>query len=422
MNMLIVDDQISVVNSLVNGIDWNKLGISKVYKAFSAFEAKALFNNITIDLLLTDIEMPGENGINLVQWIRKQGFETESIFLTAHADFEYARDAIKVESFEYILQPCPFNEIEAIVCRAIDKIRAKKEQQKLYTYGKMAIDNNPMKKLMFYDCLKLDNNSVPLKFLISIGILPDMKVQGYLTMFEITEYGIPIDQWDRNLLEFTLHNVILDIFEPAGQKVLMSMMDSPFVYAFFCYHPDSYVMPAPLYERQIEILKDVFHDMLKLTICFYKGSLTNADLLHEQYQMLDKLRNNRSLGQDNQVNSPSIMDIENSEIPESSPVTVITQYIREHLGNDITRSELADLVHLNIDYLSRIFKKETCYTLNDYITIEKMKMAQKLIQTTVLPIGLIASKVGYSNFSYFSKLYKKIIGSSPMEDRVQRNM
>ena len=56
-------------------------------------------------------------------------------------------------------------------------------------------------------------------------------------------------------------------------------------------------------------------------------------------------------------------------------------------------------------------------TLNDYIILEKMNVAKNLLTTTKLPVSLIAMKVGYSNFSYFSKLYKKVHGCSPAQER-----
>ena len=74
-------------------------------------------------------------------------------------------------------------------------------------------------------------------------------------------------------------------------------------------------------------------------------------------------------------------------------------------------------MHMNIDYLARIFKKNTGMTLNDYIINEKMEVARNLLITTKLPVGLIAMKVGYSNFSYFSKLYKKTYNKTPAEER-----
>lgn len=99
------------------------------------------------------------------------------------------------------------------------------------------------------------------------------------------------------------------------------------------------------------------------------------------------------------------------------PVQTVTRYVQEHISQDIKRGDLAELVHLNTDYLFRIFKREKGMTLNDYIIYEKMNVARNLLTTTRLPVSLIAVKVGYSNFSYFSKIYKKIYGCSPGQER-----
>ena len=61
-------------------------------------------------------------------------------------------------------------------------------------------------------------------------------------------------------------------------------------------------------------------------------------------------------------------------------------------------------------------------TLNDYIILEKMNVAKNLLTTTKLPVSLIAMKVGYSNFSYFSKLYKKVHGCSPAQERENKQI
>lgn len=79
----------------------------------------------------------------------------------------------------------------------------------------------------------------------------------------------------------------------------------------------------------------------------------------------------------------------------------------KNINQDLKRSDLAELVHLNIDYLSRVFKKEKGVTLNDYIVFEKLNVAENLLKTTRLPISLIAMKVGYSNFSYFRNSTKR---------------
>ena len=67
MNILIVDDQKQVVQGILSGIPWREISeIRDVFSACTAREARHIFVNHTIDLIISDIEMPGENGIELV--------------------------------------------------------------------------------------------------------------------------------------------------------------------------------------------------------------------------------------------------------------------------------------------------------------------------------------------------------------------
>ena len=92
-------------------------------------------------------------------------------------------------------------------------------------------------------------------------------------------------------------------------------------------------------------------------------------------------------------------------------------FIRSHIEEDLRRNTIAQAVHLSPNYLSGLFSTRMGMTLREFIVQEKMKTAQALLQTTKLPIGVVAAKVGYSNFSYFSQVYKKCNGVSPGEDR-----
>lgn len=55
-----------------------------------------ILKNFPVDVLLSDIEMPEEDGISLCLWAKKEIADIECIFLTSHADFEYAREAIRL--------------------------------------------------------------------------------------------------------------------------------------------------------------------------------------------------------------------------------------------------------------------------------------------------------------------------------------
>lgn len=93
------------------------------------------------------------------------------------------------------------------------------------------------------------------------------------------------------------------------------------------------------------------------------------------------------------------------------------QYIKDHISKNVSRAEVASYVYLNEEYFSRFFRKETGYTFKEYVMLEKMKYAKRLLATTNFSIGIIGSKVGYDNFSYFSKVFGNAEGMSPQEYR-----
>lgn len=102
-------------------------------------------------------------------------------------------------------------------------------------------------------------------------------------------------------------------------------------------------------------------------------------------------------------------------------VQIVKTFISHNLDQDMTREMIADQVFLHPDYLTRIFKKETGFVLSDYIVLEKVKVAKELLSHTERPVSSIASTLGYTNFSYFTKLFKKHVGLGPMEYRSQNN-
>ena len=63
MNLLLVDDEVYVVRTLQKKIDWERQGVDRVFTAFNVERAKEIFLQEKIDILLTDIEMPRESGM-----------------------------------------------------------------------------------------------------------------------------------------------------------------------------------------------------------------------------------------------------------------------------------------------------------------------------------------------------------------------
>lgn len=123
MKLLIVDDQKTVVDGLLNMVNWKTFGIDRALGANSAAEARRIMAEHRIDVMLCDIEMPVENGLSLVGWMREQGMDTRCIFLTAHAEFTYAQKSVGLGAFDYVVQPAPYTQIGEAVARAVDSLR-----------------------------------------------------------------------------------------------------------------------------------------------------------------------------------------------------------------------------------------------------------------------------------------------------------
>ena len=103
MTVLIVDDQPDVVRGEEQGINWTSLGVDRILSAYSVPEAEKLLLSEPVSVLLCDIEMPPRSGLELLELIRERKLPTRCIFLSAHAEFTYAQEAVRLGGFDYIL-------------------------------------------------------------------------------------------------------------------------------------------------------------------------------------------------------------------------------------------------------------------------------------------------------------------------------
>ena len=83
MKVLIVDDDIPYLDSLRREIHWQSLLAEEVHAATGATEAMEILQTRTIDLLITDIEMPGKSGLCLLDWCREESYRCMTIILSS---------------------------------------------------------------------------------------------------------------------------------------------------------------------------------------------------------------------------------------------------------------------------------------------------------------------------------------------------
>lgn len=102
---------------------------------------------------------------------------------------------------------------------------------------------------------------------------------------------------------------------------------------------------------------------------------------------------------------------------QDAAVTTVKKYIQSHLNENMTRESLAAMVYLTPDYLSHLFKRETGFSLTNYIIYERIEEAKRLLAGTNQNISDIATRCGFQNISYFSKQFKRFTGVTPREFR-----
>lgn len=530
MTVLIVDDQIHVVSGLVCGIHWDEIGIKKVLKAYNVHEAKEQLKRFDVDIVLCDIEMPVENGLNLCAWSKKMGFHAEFIFLTAHADFLYAKEAIRLGGFDYVLQPARYEDVEQVIIKAKAHVTM---QKRMFVMGQC---NDMFQKqrdvLLDGICRSWLSGEVTdweqiKRNLCNLGIMINDAANAWCSLVTISEKSSVMQEWEESLIAYALGNILQELLNPyacnclcwqvkEGEYILLvyaekegyivveslnnllKMLRQQFIehyeQDFSCYVMQcedlgklskAYGILDAMKSDNVEAINGVFWNSRRVVSALEKIQLSKivtgwekllGNKLYDSFaadakEQLLNLCQKRNMDAENlnryyqefmrvvylyanaegytaQDIFRSRNDLKNactaytsvkkmewlieyvhaffnecgaSDEQRKTQIDSIFQYIRTHLDENIKRTEVAEAVHLNPNYVSRLFKNTVGISLKEYILQEKMKLAARFVKETDLPINVIAMKVGYANFSLFTQSYKKMCGGlTPVEDRRQR--
>jgi two-component system response regulator YesN len=127
--LLVVDDLPIIVDGLVDLFAFEGRHLElEVWKAYSASEALELLAKHRMDIVLSDIKMPGMTGLDLMKEMKQHWPRCKVIFLSSYDQFEYAREATSLGAFDYILKVEGDEKIIACVQKAIEAIAADREQ------------------------------------------------------------------------------------------------------------------------------------------------------------------------------------------------------------------------------------------------------------------------------------------------------
>jgi two-component system, response regulator YesN len=217
LQLLLVDDEMSVVDTLAQTIHWEELGIGAVHKAYSALEAMNLLNIHQIDIVITDVGMPGIDGLELSRNIYLYWKHTKCLLLTAHADFDYAQTAIQNNICDYILKPISDEELITRVQAVVELIRTERESHSVVKRAKDTMREHlpRFRSELLHDLLQGKRiSSEKLTEKINLLEVPvQMGEQVAMMLIRFKEQFSDYDPYEISLMEFAVGNMAEETFE-----------------------------------------------------------------------------------------------------------------------------------------------------------------------------------------------------------------
>jgi len=118
MRVLIVDDEDDLRETMVKRLNARKI---QTEGADSGIRALEVLKDKDFDVIVLDVKMPGMDGIETLQHIKKLKPEIEVIMLTGHASVEFGLKGMQLGAFDYIMKPAPLNELLDTIGQAYNK-------------------------------------------------------------------------------------------------------------------------------------------------------------------------------------------------------------------------------------------------------------------------------------------------------------
>jgi two-component system response regulator YesN len=305
--ILLVDDEAIVREGIKERIDWDELGLICVGDCENGLEAMEAVEQLQPDIIVTDINMPFVDGLELTRYVVNHSPLTKIIILTGYDDFSYAQQAIKLKVHDFILKPITSAEMRKV----LEKV-------------KLEIDDDRQVHGDFDRLKKQLNESLPLlkeRFLerLVTSMVPAREREERLRYFKIQLIGkwfmsliVDVDHfpdgyasWDKELLRFAVFNVIQEVLESEAESTMFRNRDEKIIVILAGEQEQLYDKVQRIAESIRQLIQRYFKFTVTIGIGHGCGSLTElpqaytSALAAVQYRFL--LGTNRVI---------SIMDME----------------------------------------------------------------------------------------------------------------
>lgn len=128
MRIILVEDEPKTREGIINIIQ-KHTGHKIISVAENGEEGIRALEKEQPDLIISDIRMPGMNGLEMLQKMREKGFDTGVIFISGYSEFEYAQQALKLHAMDYVLKPVDVENFLQVLQNVENKLKEKKTEQ-----------------------------------------------------------------------------------------------------------------------------------------------------------------------------------------------------------------------------------------------------------------------------------------------------
>lgn len=371
--VLIVDDEPLIVQNLKQAVPWQEIGCEIVGEAGNGIKALELCRDVRPHIVITDIRMPKMDGIRFMEQLRAETPEMPAvILLSGYDEFEYARQAMRLGAYDYLLKPIDYKELKNTVQRAI---RQNRHARKL----RMAQLKNELYELLLNEEIEPSSTLDDKRAWLCLVAGRDAKHGDLSASREFVRRFAPRGA---DLAELKLNKNRTVLVLACDDREALGKTRSQLLA-----HPKEmfgYALGVGTVAGQIRELPDSF-----------RQAEISASVKQEDHHYRDYDRTDRS----------------------EEAVEKARKYIEAHYGDDLCLDDVADAAEVSVSYLSPHFKKQMGMTFLKYLTRLRVEKAKVLLEETEMQTSRIASEVGYQDSRYFGQVFKQWTGLTPSEYR-----
>ncbi len=149
-SVMLVDDEEEVRQAIIKRVDWESIGFQVVDSAENGEEALEKAERLCPDVVMTDIQMPFMDGLTFCKKLKERISGTKIVIFSGYDEFEYAKEAIKLEAEEYILKPIDATELKQVFSRIKERLDEELDQKRnVERLEKYYLESMPVLKEQF---------------------------------------------------------------------------------------------------------------------------------------------------------------------------------------------------------------------------------------------------------------------------------